>query len=92
MRKLRVDELKVDSFPTTGSGPERGTVHGHGGTSPYTECTCLIESCLDPCGCTYQDTSCDTRDPAVCPTIYISCAFSCPNPHCCTAEVTGCPT
>jgi hypothetical protein len=58
MKKLHLDALTVDSFPTTAVATKlRGTVAGHAtGQCTYRDCpdswdgTCWI-SCLDSCQC-----------------------------------------
>ncbi|HEX6745719.1 MAG TPA: hypothetical protein VF092_00285 [Longimicrobium sp.] len=54
-KKLRIEELGVDSFVVAGAGGERGTVRAHGQSEPYVCAsgvwTCL-ESCEDTCGLT----------------------------------------
>ena len=53
MKKLRIEELAVDTFVTTAVPAERGTVRARGASEPFVcasgEWTCL-DSCQDTCG------------------------------------------
>lgn len=51
MKKLRLDELSVESFETSGPGADRGTVRGHATCHQ----TCLNLDCSGEC-----TTSCGT--------------------------------
>lgn len=67
MKKLRIDDLRVDTFVVSSAPGERGTVRAHDASAPN-QCasgvwTCL-ESCEDTCGLTCWQ-SCW---PATCPT------------------------
>lgn len=82
-RKLRLDDLAVESFGTTrGSADVRGTVHGRGGTYPpspgqsYPECYSGHLTCITPNTC---DISCGaTCDISCNGSCDISCADTCP--------------
>lgn len=67
MRKLRLDTLVVESFPTADATPARGTVDGHA----------AIDTQNHPdCG-PYTTT---TYDVNICePTEYLDCTFGCPS-------------
>lgn len=75
-RKLRLDDLAVESFGTTRAVSGRGTVHGLGGTFPpspgqsYPECYSGHLTCITPNTC---DFSCGA-------TCDISCNGTCPLP------------
>jgi len=55
MKKLRLDDLSVESFATTAMMKSRGTVLGHTGFcwptygDPTCDPTCTLESCDDTC-------------------------------------------
>ncbi|HSU16871.1 pinensin family lanthipeptide [Longimicrobium sp.] len=81
MKKLKMDDLRVESFATTAAQAGRRTVHGY--ESPH---TWYVESCAPNCGSTYW-ISCD---PANGPD---TCAQTCPgtcDPLVCSVNVT-CP-
>lgn len=76
-RKLRLDDLAVESFPTTRElGDARGTVRGQDGTFPpspghsYPECYSGHQTCITPLTC---ELSCGG-------TCEISCNGTCPLP------------
>lgn len=50
-KKLRVEELRVDTFVVAMAGAARGTVRAHEDSAPY-QCASGVWSCLDSC----QDT------------------------------------
>jgi hypothetical protein len=59
MKKLRIEDLSVDSFEVTAEAGEQGTVRGFDGSDPY-HCASGEPSCLgtceDTCGLTCWDT------------------------------------
>jgi hypothetical protein len=84
-KKLKLDSLEVDSFPTTGvPASSRGTVRGAGD-----DCTC-VDSCLCPTNAYY----CATAPATVVScgyTVNASCAYDSYNDSCgCTRA--GCPS
>lgn len=68
MKKLRLEDLAVESFGTTGTAEqERGTVRGHSGAS-YVECTrdtCGPFTCSGSYDYTFCD--CNTLNNFTCP-------------------------
>jgi hypothetical protein len=74
MKKLRLEDLAVDSFNTTAVHKERGTVVGEQQCTCYTVCTCPgCPTCDATCAYTCDDQTC----PA-CPTCADSCNGTCP--------------
>jgi hypothetical protein len=70
--KLHLDELAVESFDTTATAKEKGTVFGEQCTC-YTNCTCPgCPTCDHTCAYTCDDATC----PA-CPTCAASCNGTC---------------
>lgn len=49
MKKLRLDDLAVESFPTAEADGRRGTVRGHGEDCTWVD-TCLCETAYYHCG------------------------------------------
>ena len=66
--KLKVEELRVDTFETRRApAAERGTVHAHEGTQPLNcfsgEWTCIPEaSCVETCGMSCWGSCVNTYD------------------------------
>jgi len=65
-KKLRIEELGVDSFVVAGTGSGLGTVRAHDASSPY-QCfsgvwSCL-ETCEDTCGLSCNGSCVNTVDP-----------------------------
>jgi hypothetical protein len=64
--KLRMDDLRVDSFDTARAPGAAGTVRGHDGTAEGggSRTVCEVATCETNCfntcydGCTYADTGC----------------------------------
>ena len=82
MKKLRLDDLSVESFDTTTVKKEKGTVFGEQCTC-YTVCTCPgCPTCDATCAYTCDDQTC----PA-CPTCANTCAYTCDDYSC--AESCG---
>jgi hypothetical protein len=93
MRKLRLqlEDLRIDSFTTTGSQKEKGTVFGEQCTC-QTACTCpgcptCDASCNGTCGATCEascngtcDAACDTAGGGY--TCYWTCTQSAADSHC----------
>jgi hypothetical protein len=83
-KKLTLDALEVDSFPTTDGPAARGTVRGAGD-----DCTC-VDSCLCPTNAYY----CATAPATVVScgyTVNASCEYDSYNDSCgCTQA--GCPS
>ncbi len=77
MKKLRLDDLSVESFDTTTVKKEKGTVFGEQCTC-YTQCTCPgCPTCDNTCAYTCDDQTC----PA-CPTCAASCNGTCDGATC----------
>ncbi|HEX6373895.1 MAG TPA: hypothetical protein VF006_33510 [Longimicrobium sp.] len=75
--KLRLDDLLVDTFQTTGASREKGTVFGEQCTC-YTQCTCPgCPTCYASCNGTC-DASCNGSCVATCDaSCYGSCDWTC---------------
>jgi hypothetical protein len=74
MKKLRLDDLSVESFNTTEIRRDKGTVVGEQMCTCYTVCTCPgCPTCDATCAYTCDDQTC----PA-CPTCAESCNGTCP--------------
>jgi hypothetical protein len=60
--RLTVDELRVQSFATTGHDPQpRGSVHAHDAPTDQVECPtydAAWESCWETCGDCYTQNTC----------------------------------
>jgi hypothetical protein len=109
MKKIRLDldTLSVDSFNTTTTPEERGTVQGHIPPDTYWRyCSdgitcvdsCEYESCNGTCAATdcgtCAATQCGTcNDPSCCPTYCGTCYdASCGNTYCGTCDPYCCCT
>ena len=92
--KLQLDELTVDSFPTTATEREKGTVFGEQCTC-YTNCTCpgcptCDATCAATCPYTCDDNSCGDTCNTCAASCYDSCV-TCVGPRCgYTALQTNC--
>lgn len=83
-RKLRLDDLAVESFRTTReAGDARGTVHGLAGTFPpspgqsYPECYSGRLTCITPNSCDFTcGGTCDISCNGTCP-VSCSCVLPC---------------
>ncbi|HEY0016230.1 MAG TPA: hypothetical protein VGC13_07920 [Longimicrobium sp.] len=77
--KLQLDDLGVESFDTTCTVREKGTVVGEQGTCTCnTQCTCPgCPTCYNTCAYTCDDATC----PA-CPTCAASCNGTCVGATC----------
>jgi hypothetical protein len=74
---LKLDELHVETFDTTSTEKEKGTVFGEQCTCP-TQCTCPgCPSCDNTCPQTCAGMSCDYTCDNSC--IYGSCVETCAN-------------
>jgi hypothetical protein len=62
--KLRLDDLRVDTFETNAARKEKGTVFGEQCTC-YTQCDTCYQSCEETCG--YNCVSLHTCDYQTCP-------------------------
>jgi hypothetical protein len=79
--KLRLDDLAVESFPTSEAGSFGGTVHGHSGMEDETEDGTILTICVSCEGsCPPKHTCVDTCPPrhscVTCPPQY-TCAPPC---------------
>jgi hypothetical protein len=70
-RKLRIDDLQVDTFVVAGADAKRGTVRAHGQSEPYV-CASGVWTCLETC----EDT-CGLTCPASCWATCASCGDTC---------------
>jgi hypothetical protein len=98
--KLRLDDLKVDTFQTTAAQREKGTVFGEQCTCP-TACTCpgcptCDASCNGSCNascngtCDYTcEASCNDTCYDTCAASCGSCRFSCDDMYTCVNGVYG---
>lgn len=86
MKKLRLDDLAVDSFDTTAvKHKERGTVVGEQQCTCYTACTCPgCPTCDATCANTCDDATCLQSCNGTCQewTCQESCGGTCWNPRC----------
>lgn len=72
--RLKLDDLRVDTFSTNPSdGEAGGTVRGHGGNSYFEPC----QSYADPCEVDYTDTCPPYTAAATCNTCGYSCNGTC---------------
>ena len=88
MRKLKLEALQVESFDTTATQGERGTVHGQQCTcgGPYTcAWTCDDHTCLFTCDDPTCAVSCNGTCEASCDSCY-SCWDSC-RPRDCPIDI-----
>lgn len=90
MKKLRLEDLAVDSFDTTAVKKEKGTVFGEMCTC-YTVCTCpgcptCDATCPATCAYTCDDPTCAESCNGTCPgggfTCNESCGGTCWNSRC----------
>jgi hypothetical protein len=85
MKKLRLDDLSVESFNTTEIKRERGTVVGEQQCTCYTVCTCPgCPTCDATCAYTCDDATCLQSCNGTCQewTCQESCGGTCWNPRC----------
>lgn len=83
MRKLslHLDELVVDSFPTSGAVPDRGTVRGMDSITVDQD-TCV--TC--PNTCVSCPATCAASCPGTCVNTCATCPASCDPAHCPSAD------
>lgn len=103
--KLRLDDLRVDTFQTTAVRREKGTVFGEQCTC-NTQCTCpgcptcyascngtcdasCNGTCVASCNCGGADTVYDDTCYDTCAASCVSCQFSCDDMYSCVDGVYG---
>jgi hypothetical protein len=102
--RLRLDDLRIDSFDTTAPQKAKGTVFGEQCTC-YTQCTCpgcptcyatcngsCDASCNGTCGATCEGTceaTCNDTCYDTCAASCGTCRFSCDDMYTCVGGVYG---
>jgi hypothetical protein len=80
MKKLKIEELSIESFETAGIAADEGTVVAHGSkqhTCNPAEGTCFGYTCYETCAGTCADSCAFTCDPAVGTCFGYTCAGAC---------------